>query len=404
MDEEYQLVKLGDIPGLFEAPVTLKDEQKVELADASKKTVTWQIAYPLVSKSHSSGEFQLTTKNFEEIVTNYRTRSTGQIQVCFEHHASLGPEDMDPRIGSPAQGWVRNLSVGSDGCLYGEVELYEPARGYVKDGKYKFMSPAIRFGTRDKATGQNVGCSIEEVSLTNLPHLEKQKGVWINSDKSKNPQYNKETNMDELEKLKLELEKLRLQLQAKEAEVATLKSSSDEETKKFSEKLETAVSEAEAKVRSEFEAKAEVEVAFSSYKEKFGLKDAQKASMLKIRLADKAAFDEMYPKVETPAKAQSQASGTPQVPSYLLGGRLTLDDDSAASPRPIAQGEVNVLALRDRQAELTRKFQGEKNPVTGKNYDVTESIKLAFAQTQKEFEGKLWQLQAVMARHLTSSR
>lgn len=51
------------------------------------------------------------------------------------------------------------------------VEWLEPARTYIKEGKYKYLSPAIRFGSKDPITGQPAGARLTSAAITNGPFL-----------------------------------------------------------------------------------------------------------------------------------------------------------------------------------------------------------------------------------------
>jgi hypothetical protein len=141
--------------------------------DATPKRVWNQLAKVGTFRGHPSGPFELTTHIFDEIVRNFRATQNQRIPIDFEHASEQDPTSGSiPTEGAPAQGWITDLENRGMGGLWGLVELLEPARGYVRTGKYKYFSPAIRFGSKDRVTGQPIGARMTSGALTNNPFLD----------------------------------------------------------------------------------------------------------------------------------------------------------------------------------------------------------------------------------------
>jgi hypothetical protein len=51
------------------------------------------------------------------------------------------------------------------------VEWSKTAREQITTGAYRFLSPAVRFGARDRVTGEQIGAKLTSAALTNQPFL-----------------------------------------------------------------------------------------------------------------------------------------------------------------------------------------------------------------------------------------
>lgn len=124
-------------------------------------------------RGHPAGPFEITEQINGEIERNFRATQNKKIPIDFEHASEQAPtEGSIPTEGAPAQGWIHDLQNRGKAGLWGLVEWLEPARSYIKQGKYKFFSPAIRFGSKDRVTGQPIGARMTSGALTNNPFLD----------------------------------------------------------------------------------------------------------------------------------------------------------------------------------------------------------------------------------------
>jgi Mu-like prophage I protein len=149
-------------------PIQLPDSHPIE----TTAPVWCQLAIQGRWLGHPAGPFEMNKETFEEIITNFRATKNRAIPFDLEHASEADPTAGSiPVTGAPAQGWITDLKIEA-GSLWGLVDWLEPARTYIREGRYKFVSPAIRFGSRDRVTGKPVGARLTSVALTNCPFLD----------------------------------------------------------------------------------------------------------------------------------------------------------------------------------------------------------------------------------------
>jgi hypothetical protein len=148
------------------------DDDVVACASKDDDAPVWvQIAKTGTFHGHRSGSFRLDGEVFAHICRNFREVSAGQVPFDFEHASEQPPAEGDIATeGAPAQGWIKDLKHDGQ-ALFALVEWLEPARTYIKQKKYRFVSPAIRFGVKHPESGQNVGAVLTSAALTNVPFL-----------------------------------------------------------------------------------------------------------------------------------------------------------------------------------------------------------------------------------------
>jgi len=157
----------------------------------------------------------ITKVMFEQIVRNLHANpnymadenGVGCARVVpwdFHHASEMWPADgVIPTIGAPAQAWTWELEVreSTEGTaqLWGLTEFLEPARGYVREGKYQWASASIAFNVIDPATAKRIGAVLTSVALTNQPVVQgmeklaasngiNPRGYWLdNADRLERP-------------------------------------------------------------------------------------------------------------------------------------------------------------------------------------------------------------------------
>jgi phage I-like protein len=121
-----------------------------------------------------SNKFSITPDDLESIVRNFRERQNGEINVDYDH-ASEMPE---VAAGGPIPSAGRIVGIdppeaqGRRTFLWGWFEPTERARTLVKNREYRYISPAIDWGAKNKRTGKPQGATLTSVALTNRPFLE----------------------------------------------------------------------------------------------------------------------------------------------------------------------------------------------------------------------------------------
>lgn len=142
-------------------------------SDAASHLVWIQVAKVGTFRGHPAGPFELTPAIFDEIVRNFDATENRRIPIDFEHASESEPaEGSIPTEGAPAQGWILRLENRGAAGLWGLVEWLEPARTYIRQKKYRYFSPAIRFGAKDRVTAKPIGARMTSGGLTNKPFLD----------------------------------------------------------------------------------------------------------------------------------------------------------------------------------------------------------------------------------------
>ena len=263
-------------------------------------------------QGHSAGPFKMTLATFSEIIANFR-KHPEELPFDFEHATHADPSSGSiPHSGAPAQGWIKDLKI-EDGKLHALVEWGELAREYIRGKKYKYVSPTIAFGAKDRESGKPIGARLLSAALTNLPFLS---GLGQVAAKDMNDGFEEEAENNDSaaadqidEEADMEIEK---KLKDTEGQLAVMTDKHTMAAEKVSsaEKIITA-KDAELVMlrdenknllawkgeREEADQKAEVEIAFETYKDQRKLTDANRGDMLAFLKAAPSAFRGMYPAV-----------------------------------------------------------------------------------------------------------
>lgn len=174
-------------------------------ADALASADVWQkVAIVGKWKGHIAGPFELTLKDLEQMVVNFKNSDLGEVVADYEHLTLSGDK-------AEAAGWVQELKVEND-ALLARIDWLADAVELIKAKKYKYLSPVLVLHTVDQVTGEDMGCSLHSVALTNKPFFEGLDEVRVNKG---NPVQTKEENVlneeekEEFEKMKTENQTLK---------------------------------------------------------------------------------------------------------------------------------------------------------------------------------------------------
>lgn len=261
---------------------------------------------PVVSRNHADGDFELTTPMFHEAVENFKLRSNHRIPINFDHFSHEHP-NYNPKVGAPKQGNIIDMAVRADGCLWGLCDFKEPAKTYVKEGKYEDFSPEIVLDSSDRETGRNVGMRIKAVALVGDPHLYTMPQVRASNE-------NRLTEVAEIgtkgiDSMSKELEQKIAELQnesrAKDLKISELTLEHKTALSEIQLKLDNKTKEFDELVKESVE--GEVEVAFNTYKDERKLTDADKAHLRTVRLANAASFRALFPAKTVATKTTNTA-------------------------------------------------------------------------------------------------
>ncbi|MGA9057415.1 MAG: phage protease [Terriglobia bacterium] len=147
-------------------------------------------------------KFSIELEDLEQIRENFAQKPTGEINVDYEHASEVPfgtggpvlsagrvtkldePEAFngsgDREIGRSGErtgsSTDRPITRSSDHpmryILWGWYEPTERARQLIANREYRYISPAIRWGAKDKVTGKTAGTVLTSVALVNKPFLE----------------------------------------------------------------------------------------------------------------------------------------------------------------------------------------------------------------------------------------
>ncbi len=330
--------------GVF-APIALKDSDRSEFK--------WNvICQTVVSKSHAAGDFEITDEMLQAAVKNFKLRSTGKIPIKFDHHDPSHPA-YDPRVGSPAQGYVHDMRH-EPGKLWGLCEFKEPAKSYVLEEKYQWFSPGLSLDSLDRATGKRVGMRIREVSLVTDPHLYDMPAVRASNDErnalteTNKTDKNKESTMDEnkVKELEAKIRDLSFELKAAEAKAKEIEleyknrlAEKDVELSNKTKAYEKLVADV---------ADGDVDYAIKTYGKSHDLSEEMRGDLKELRLSNSKLFNKLYPRKEASAVVTTPAKANLERPSYLTR-------DLSNENRPEPRTEERKLS----QADLHAKYMKE---------------------------------------------
>jgi phage I-like protein len=123
-------------------------------------------------------KFSITRQDLTTVVSNFRKRKTGEVVIDYDHSTEFSAGSGEP---VPAAGWLKSIDDAPDagGVLWGEAEFTDRARAMLRAHEYKYVSPVINWGARDKATGEQQGATVTSVALTNQPVLEEMPAIAL---------------------------------------------------------------------------------------------------------------------------------------------------------------------------------------------------------------------------------
>jgi hypothetical protein len=124
-------------------------------------------------------EFSITSQDLASMAANFAKRKNREINVDYDHASEM------PEVGRggpvPSAGRILGLRVdgrhsGVDskglGVLLAKLEFTSRALELIRNKEYRYVSPAIDYGARDKLTGEPQGTTLTSLALTNRPFLE----------------------------------------------------------------------------------------------------------------------------------------------------------------------------------------------------------------------------------------
>jgi hypothetical protein len=132
-----------------------------------------------------SQHLSITAEDLSRMVENFNKRKNDCVVIDYEHASE------DPTVARggpiPAAGWIHSLSIadcrlpiegnghsresGNPG-LKALIEWTPLSEEMIRNGQYRFFSPAIDWEAKDKESGEPQGATLTSGALTNHPFLE----------------------------------------------------------------------------------------------------------------------------------------------------------------------------------------------------------------------------------------
>ena len=262
-------------------------------------TDKWQqIAVVGKWKGHINGPFELTLKDLNTIVKNFKNAIAQEVVVDFEHQTLNGQK-------AEATGWIKDLKVQGNSLL-AKIEWLDDTKELIKNKKYKYLSPVLNPYAIDQTSGEDIGWSLHSVALTNKPFFEELDEVKINKSATQQKK-EKVMSKEELKKLQDDLDIANEKIKELEGENKTLKDEAAKSRKETS--------------------KAKIDEAIAARK----VQPDQADSLMAFSQSDPEGFDKFLASAKTinPAPgaddmfAGSQGQGGGEAPKYdvlKLGG------------------------------------------------------------------------------------
>jgi hypothetical protein len=169
------------LPQAWQEEIAAGAVAKVEMSDCGRLLVRLGEVLantlkrvPLAKLGHfvkGGQKFAITAETLSDVVANFRKRPADTV-IDYEH-ASEYPEDAQGGP-IPAAGWLKSIDDAPDanGILWGSAEFTPRAQQMITAKEYRYLSPVIDWGARNKESGEPQGATLTSVALTNRPFLE----------------------------------------------------------------------------------------------------------------------------------------------------------------------------------------------------------------------------------------
>jgi len=150
------------------APVFLVALERIALSESGLTRIPVAVMGRFVKGAQ---KFKITKDDLLTLVANFRRKKNDTV-IDYEH-ASETPE-VAAGGAVPAAGWIKELEDGpdADGVQWGRADFTEKARAMIAAKEYKYLSPVIAWGARDKNSGEPQGITLLCMALVNRPFLE----------------------------------------------------------------------------------------------------------------------------------------------------------------------------------------------------------------------------------------
>jgi phage I-like protein len=124
-------------------------------------------------QGHPSGPESVTPQRLRSALDYFRRhyRAFGaELPVDYHHGSILAAQGRLSK--APAAGWIQDMELRAGGAeLWGRVLWTAEGARAIAAREFRHLSPVLRFGARDRVTGEPVPMMLHSVALTNTPFL-----------------------------------------------------------------------------------------------------------------------------------------------------------------------------------------------------------------------------------------
>lgn len=335
------MFQLQDRLVLGRRPFLFKSTQKRALLDG--KCIDAHIAKCGSFKGYRDGEFQLTRKLFDQMISNFQGEKN-PLPVYFGHSDTL-PLAEEPE----AKGWILALERRGDD-LWAKLEMTQEMESKIREGKFRFTSIFCRTQNVHRETGKEIGARLISLAITNSPFIDGLQALTLsNTDKVDTYQSKELINMID-HKTKAEKILSTLSLDATEERLAALEAALQEMMPGEEAPEEP---EAEAETAAEEEAAPEVDL------ERLEALRAMASEILGEELDMAGLLDKveemLQAAAEAPAEEEAQAMATEANERQANGPDAVANVAASAHPAFIA-----LKSELDDTKKILKELQAEK--------------------------------------------
>lgn len=173
-------VKPADVPESVAAsePTFMVDISEIALSANDEATARVPLA--IVGTFHKGAQkFTISRKDVATMAANFKKRGNGEVVLDYEHASEFPEVAAGGPI--PAAGWIVSVDAEPDakGIVWGDLKFTAKARDLIDKKEYKYISPVINWGARDRSTGDPQGATLRSAALTNTPVLDRMPAITL---------------------------------------------------------------------------------------------------------------------------------------------------------------------------------------------------------------------------------
>jgi phage I-like protein len=163
-------VMFREMLALTPRAVKLADGTEFEFEALTPDGITGEMNVAIEGEwmGHPAGPFSMDADKMQQCITRFEQQQNPLV-VDYEHNS------VQPGGDGRAAGWIHKLELrsGPGGAeLWAMTEWTAKAADMIRSGEYRYCSPVIDFGGKDRESGEHVPVELFNVAITNNPFLD----------------------------------------------------------------------------------------------------------------------------------------------------------------------------------------------------------------------------------------